>query len=67
MPQSEEFYVALESAAVPATLLRFDGEFHGTSGMKPTNFLRTQLYMMSWYRRYSTPAITKGAAAGSGE
>ena len=58
MPQSEEYYVALKMRHVPAALLRFDGEFHGTGGMKPTNFLRTQLYMMSWYRKYSTPAVT---------
>ena len=67
IPQSEEFYVALKMRHVPTTLLRFEGEFHGTSGMKPTNFLRTQLYMMSWYRRYSTPPVTKAAAAGGGQ
>jgi dipeptidyl aminopeptidase/acylaminoacyl peptidase len=54
MPQSEEYYVALKMRHVPAALLRFEGEFHGTGGMKPTNFLRTQLYMMSWYKKYST-------------
>jgi dipeptidyl aminopeptidase/acylaminoacyl peptidase len=58
MPQSEEFYVALKMRHVPTTLLRFDGEYHGTGGQKPTNVLRTQLYMMSWYKRYSTPDAT---------
>ena len=62
MPQSEEYYVALKMRHVPTTLLRFAGEFHGTSGMKPTNFLRTQLYMMSWYKKYMTTTAT---AAGS--
>jgi len=62
MPQSEEYYVALKMRHVPTTLLRFDGEYHGTGGQKPTNFIRTQLYMMSWYKRYSTPAASASAA-----
>jgi len=28
-------------------MLRFNGKYHGT-GSKPSNFMRTQLYMMSW-------------------
>ena len=36
---------------VPSALLRFEGEFHGT-GSKPSNFMRTQLYMMSWYKQW---------------
>jgi dipeptidyl aminopeptidase/acylaminoacyl peptidase len=59
MPQSEEYYVALKMRHVPAVLLRFEGEYHGTGGMKPTNFLRTQLYMLSWYKKY----LNGGAAA----
>jgi dipeptidyl aminopeptidase/acylaminoacyl peptidase len=51
MAQSEEFYAALKMRGVPTALLRFQGEFHGTSS-KPSNFLRTQLYMMSWFKRY---------------
>jgi len=66
MPQSEEYYVALKMRHVPAVLLRFEGEFHGTGGMKPTNFLRTQLYMMSWYRRYMPAAQGPAAAASAG-
>ena len=54
MPQSEEYYAALKMRGVPATLLRFEGEFHGT-GTKPSNWIRTQLYMMSWYKRYMRP------------
>jgi dipeptidyl aminopeptidase/acylaminoacyl peptidase len=49
--QTEEFYTALKYRGVPAALLRFDGEFHGT-GRKPSNWMRTQLYMMSWFQRY---------------
>ena len=42
MPQSEEFYSALKRLNVPTELLRFAGEYHGTSS-KPSNFIRTQL------------------------
>jgi len=51
MPQSEEYYAALKMRGVPSALLRFEGEFHGTSS-KPSNFMRTQLYMMSWYKQW---------------
>jgi len=54
IPQSEEYYAALKMRGVPTTLLRFEGEYHGT-GTKPSNWIRTQLYMMSWYKRYSRP------------
>jgi hypothetical protein len=38
-------------------MLRFDQEYHGT-GSKPSNWMRTQLYMMSWFARYSgNPAL----------
>ncbi len=61
MPQSEEYYAALKQRGVPATLLRFDSEFHGT-GSKPSNWMRTQLYMLSWYQKYSSgPATTPKA------
>jgi dipeptidyl aminopeptidase/acylaminoacyl peptidase len=51
LPQSEELYAALKMRGVPTTLLRFAGEFHGTAS-KPSNWIRTQLYMMSWYNKY---------------
>jgi dipeptidyl aminopeptidase/acylaminoacyl peptidase len=51
MPQSEEYYAALKMRGVPSALIRFEGEYHGTSS-KPSNFMRTQLYMMSWYNRW---------------
>ncbi len=63
IPQSEEYFAALKVRRVPTVLLRFSGEFHGT-GSKPSNFIRTQLYMMSWFQRYSgtpTPAATSGS------
>jgi dipeptidyl aminopeptidase/acylaminoacyl peptidase len=52
MPQSEEYYVALKMRGVPAKLLRFQEEYHGT-GSKPTNNMRTLLYMLDWYGRWS--------------
>ena len=45
------YYAALKTRGVPTALLHFAGEYHGT-GSKPSNFMRTQLYMMSWYGRW---------------
>ena len=49
--QSEELYTALKLRGVPTVLMRFAGEYHGTTS-KPSNWVRTQLYMMSWFNRY---------------
>ena len=57
MPETEQYYVALKMVGVPVAMLRFENEWHGTSS-RPSNFMRTQLYMMSWYRRW-----TKGQQA----
>ncbi len=57
MPQSEDYYAALKMRGVPTKLLRFKDEYHGTSS-KPSNSLRTILYMDSWYKQW-----TKGKAA----
>ena len=51
MPQTEEYFAALKMRGVPAAILRFEGEWHGTSS-RPSNFLRTMLYMDSWFRKY---------------
>jgi dipeptidyl aminopeptidase/acylaminoacyl peptidase len=61
MSQSEEYYVALKMRGIPAALLRFEGEYHGTSS-RPSNWLRTQLYMMSWYNRFPAKATMAGQA-----
>ncbi len=53
MPQTEEFYRALKLRGVPTAMIRMNGEYHGTSSI-PSNFLRTQLYLRSWFERYST-------------
>ena len=58
MPQSEEYYAALKMRGVPTALLRFEGEYHGTSS-KPSNWMRTQLYMMSWYQKWTRTGSEK--------
>jgi dipeptidyl aminopeptidase/acylaminoacyl peptidase len=66
MPQSEEYYSALKYRGVPTELLRFEGEYHGT-GSRPSNWMRTQLYMASWYerwRRESGRIVQAGTGAG---
>jgi len=55
MPQTEEYYAALKVKGVPTKLLQFNEEYHGTSS-KPSNYIRTQLYMMSWFRQYTRQA-----------
>jgi dipeptidyl aminopeptidase/acylaminoacyl peptidase len=52
MSQTEEYYAALKTLGVPAVMLRFNQEYHGTSSM-PSNFLRTQLYIMSWFAKWA--------------
>ncbi|HEX2091933.1 MAG TPA: prolyl oligopeptidase family serine peptidase, partial [Longimicrobiaceae bacterium] len=66
MAQTEEYFAALKMRGVPAELLRFEGEYHGTSS-KPSNWMRTQLYMMDWYRRWTRQgAERRTASSGSG-
>lgn len=60
MPQSEEYYSALKVRGVPSVLLRFEGEYHGTSS-RPSNWMRTQLYMMDWYQRWGSLAPKRTA------
>ena len=55
MPQTEEYYSALKMKGVPVKLLQFNEEYHGT-GSKPSNYIRTQLYMMSWFKQYTRQA-----------
>ncbi|MBL8989370.1 MAG: S9 family peptidase [Gemmatimonadetes bacterium] len=55
MSQTEEFYSALKIRGIPTKILRFENEWHGTESV-PSNWMRTMLYMMSWFRQYSKPA-----------
>ena len=64
IPQTEEFYTALKVRGVPTVMLRFNDEYHGT-GSKPSNFMRTQLYMMSWFQKYRRPAAEPATGAGN--
>lgn len=52
MPQSEEYYAALKYLGVPSKLIRFNDQYHGT-GTRPSNNMRTMLYMMDWYNSYT--------------
>jgi dipeptidyl aminopeptidase/acylaminoacyl peptidase len=49
--QTEEFYEALKVRKVPTAMIRFNDEWHGTSS-RPSNYLRTQLYLRSWFEKY---------------
>jgi dipeptidyl aminopeptidase/acylaminoacyl peptidase len=49
--QTEEFYAALKVQKVPTVMLRFRGEYHGTSRI-PSNFMRSQLYLQSWFEKW---------------
>jgi len=51
--QTEEYYAALKIQKVPVKMLRFNKEWHGTSS-KPSNFMRSQLYMMKWFGEHMT-------------
>ena len=66
MPQTEEYYAALKMRGVPTTILQFNDEYHGTERQKPSNFIRTQLYMMSWFKKYSRSPDGKVVAATEG-
>jgi dipeptidyl aminopeptidase/acylaminoacyl peptidase len=51
--QTEQFYQALKAQQKPTAMIRFEDEWHGTS-RKPSNFLRTQLYLRKWFERWGT-------------
>ena len=53
MAQTEEFYQALQYIGVPTVMIRFPDEWHGTSS-RPSNFLRTQLYLRKWFEKWGT-------------
>ncbi len=50
--QTEEYFAALKVLGVPTAMVRFEGEYHGT-GSRPSNWMRTQVYLMEWFRRYA--------------
>jgi dipeptidyl aminopeptidase/acylaminoacyl peptidase len=57
MGQTEEYYEALKVLKVPTAMVRFNNEWHGTSST-PSNFLRTQAFLRSWFARWpAKPAM----------
>jgi dipeptidyl aminopeptidase/acylaminoacyl peptidase len=56
MGQTEEFYEALKVRKVPTQMVRFNDEWHGTSS-KPSNFIRTQLYLRDWFKQHARGAL----------
>jgi dipeptidyl aminopeptidase/acylaminoacyl peptidase len=63
MSQTEEYYTALKLRGVETKLLRFEDEYHGTTA-KPSNFMRTVLYMESWYKQHRRD-VPKTTSSGS--
>ncbi len=63
MSQTEQFYQALKAQRKPTAMLRFQGEWHGTSRL-PSNFIRTQLYLRKWFERWGTHDDAKAATGG---
>mgnify|MGYP006107497477 FL=1 len=53
MGQTEEYYQALQYVGVPTVMVRFQNEWHGTTS-NPSNFLRTQLYLRTWFAQWGT-------------
>ena len=51
--QAEQFYQALKAQNKPAAMIRINDEWHGTS-RKPSNFIRTQLYLLKWFERWGS-------------
>ena len=50
--QTEEFYEALKIRKIPTKMVRFNDEWHGTTS-KPSNFIRTQLYLRDWFKQHA--------------
>ncbi|MGH9791260.1 MAG: prolyl oligopeptidase family serine peptidase [Candidatus Acidiferrales bacterium] len=61
--QTEEFYQALKTRKVPTAMVRFNGEYHGTTS-RPSNFLRTQLYLRYWFEKFTTKDAPQQKAGG---
>ncbi len=55
--QAEQFYQALKAQNKPTALIRMNGEWHGTSS-RPSNFIRTQLYLRKWFDRWGRPSVS---------
>ncbi len=65
MGQTEEYYQALRILDVPTVMIRFQDEWHGTSS-KPSNFMRTQLYLRKWFEKWGTHGSPRTTTDGAG-
>ncbi len=54
--QTEEFYQALKVLKVPTAMVRFNDQWHGTTS-RPSNFIRTQLYLRDWFMTHARGAL----------
>jgi dipeptidyl aminopeptidase/acylaminoacyl peptidase len=54
MGQTEEYYEALRIRKIPTAMVRFKEEWHGTTS-RPSNFMRTQLYLRAWFEKHRRP------------
>ena len=61
MGQTEEYFQALNAVGVETVLVRFNQEYHGT-GSRPSNFMRTQLYLIDWFGRHTREPEVGGDA-----
>ena len=52
MGQTEEYYQALQMLKVPTAMVRLQDEWHAYF-YRPTNTIRTWMYRMDWFRKYS--------------
>jgi dipeptidyl aminopeptidase/acylaminoacyl peptidase len=64
MPQTEEFYEALRYLKVPTAMVRFENEWHGTTS-RPSNFLRTQIYLRDWFKKHARPGTAAVSDGGT--
>ena len=51
MEQTEQYYRALKLRKVPTAMIRLTDSWHSRN-LPPTNFLRVQLYLRSWFERF---------------
>jgi len=63
--QAEQYYQALQYRGVPTVMVRFKEEWHGT-GSKPSNFMRTQLYLRKWFDKWGTQSTSRKITSGDG-
>ena len=52
MEQTEQYYRALKLRKVPTAMIRLTDSWHSRN-LPPTNFLRVQLYLRSWFERFT--------------